>query len=286
MEKAAYEGRKLDMKDRRFENKIVVITGGAGGIGKNIARAFGREGGHIIICDVNTKKGRKTQNELRRQKITVDFLCADLSKKGVPRRMVKKIIKRFGRLDILVNNARFGQRISLLDENEDSWEQAMAVTLRAAFFASQEAIRGMSKTGGGNIINISSVAALLTCQPSPVYHIAKAALLQMTRYLAAEAGKHNIRINAVLPGFIVKDEDRPYYESKHNEQYRRIAEFCHPLKKVGSSDDVANAVLFLCSQEASFISGESLIVDGGLTLQEQSSLVFRFNERRKRGFIK
>lgn len=271
------------MKDKRFKDKITVVTGSASGIGKNIARAFGKEGGHVIICDIDAEKGRSTQHELRQQKIPSEFLCVDLSKKGAPQSMIKKVIKRFGGLDILVNNARFGKRVSLLEENEDSWEQAMTVTLRSAFFASQEAIRAMSKTGGGNIVNISSVAAFLTCHESPVYHIAKAAYLQMTRYLAAEAGKYGIRVNAILPGFIVKDKDRPQYEKKGNEQYRRIAEFCHPLGKIGSPDDIAGVVLFLCSQEASFICGQSLIVDGGLTLQEQSSLVFKFNKKMRKG---
>lgn len=267
------------LKEDRFVNKIVAVTGGTRGIGKNIACAFGREKAFVIICGIDEHEGRAVMSELRKHGMSVEFLGVDLRQKGAPQAMVQQIVKRWKRLDILVNNACSKRRISLLEENEDTWEEGISVTLRAAFFASQEAIRRMSKMGGGSIVNISSIAALLVCHESPVYHIAKAGLLQMTRYLAAHAGIHKVRVNAVLPGFIVKDEDRGRYLKDDNKQYRQKAEFCHPLGHVGKTDDVANAVLFLCSQKASFISGQCLSIDGGLTLQEQSSLLFRYDKK-------
>lgn len=266
-------------KEGRFAGKVAAVTGGARGIGRNIARAFGREGALVVICDIDEPKGRATESELCEQGISAEFLSVDLSQRGAPQAMVQKIVQRSGRLDILVNNARSGQRTSLLEEDEDTWEEGISVTLRAAFFASQEAIRVMSKIDGGNIVNFSSVAALLTCDESPIYHIAKAGLLQMTRYLAAHAGKYGVRINAVLPGFIVQDDHKARYERDDNQRYREIAEFAHPMGHIGESDDVANAVLFLCSPEASFISGQCLNVEGGLTLQEQSGLIYRFDRR-------
>lgn len=265
------------MKEHRFAGRVAVITGSARGIGKNIARAFGREAASVVICDVDEAKGKATASELRRQGIRAEFLQVDLSQRGAPQAMVQQTIQQLGRLDILVNNARSGRRITFLEEDEDSWEQGISVTLRAAFFASQEAIRVMSQAGGGSIVNISSIAALVTSQESLIYHIAKAGMLQMTRYLAANAGTFGVRVNSVLPGFIVQDEHRAGYEGDSNQRYREIAEFCHPMGHVGESDDIANAVVFLCSPEAAFISGQSLIVDGGLTLQEQSSLFFRFD---------
>lgn len=266
-------------KEGRFAGKVAAVTGSARGIGKNIARAFGRQGALVVICDIDEEKGRVTESELRQQGMSVEFLCVDLSQRGTPQAMIQKIVERWGRLDILVNNARSGRRTSLLEEDEDTWEEGISVTLRAAFFASQEAIRVMSQTGGGSIVNISSIVGLLTCHESPIYHIAKAGLLQMTRYLAAHAGIYGVRVNAVLPGFIVKDEYKARYERDDNQRYREIAEFCHPMGHVGGSDDVAKAVLFLCSPETSFISGQCLVVDGGLTLQEQSGLVFRFDRK-------
>ena len=270
------------MEDNGFRDRVVAITGSARGIGKNIARAFGLAGAHIVICDIDKKPGQATRDELCRREIDATFLFSDLSRKRAPQKMVRQIAQKFGRLDILINNAGAGKKRPWMKEDEESWEEGISVTLRAAFFASQEAIRVMSKQGGGSIINISSVAAFLTCHQSPVYHIAKAGLLQMTRYLASQAGSYGVRINTVSAGFIVRDEDRDHYERSTNRRYRKIAEFCHPLRRVGTSDDVANAVMFLCSPKASFISGQSLIVDGGLVLQEQSGLVFRFAGKRKK----
>jgi len=265
------------MKQGRFAGKVAIVTGGARGIGKNIARALGQEGALVIVCDVDEDNGEATRYELEQQGISAEFACLDLSQRGTPQKMVREVAQKWGGLDILINNARSGRRVTLLEENEDTWEEGISVTLRAAFFASQEAIRVMSQTGGGSIVNISSVAALVACQEPPVYHIAKAGLLQMTRYLAAHAGIYGVCVNAVLPGFIVQDEDRPRYEGDDNRRYREIAEFSHPIGHVGRSDDVVSAVLFLCSPDTSFISGQCLVVDGGLTLQDQSDLLFRFD---------
>jgi len=187
------------------------------------------------------------------------------------------VYERYKKLDILVNSARSGQRVQLLEETEQTWEDTLSVSLRAAFFTSQEAIRIMSQKGG-SIVNIGSIAAFLSTHESPVYHIAKAGLLQMTRNLAVLAGSYKIRVNSVLPGFIVQDENQPRYRDLDNQVYRKVAEFCHPLGEVGSSDDVARAVLYLCSSEAAFITGQSLIVDGGATLQEQFGLLHRFQQ--------
>lgn len=262
--------------EQHFAGKVVAVTGGARGIGKNIARLFGLQGARLAICDIDQEKGRTTQSELCLQGIEADFFQIDLSQRGVPQTMVRQIVQRHGRIDVLVNNARSGRRLGMLEENEDSWDEGMVVTLRAAFFASQEAIRAMKQTGGGRIVNISSVAARFACNESPAYHVAKAGLLQMTRYLAVYAGPYEVCVNAVLPGFIVQDEHRERYGRDDNRNYREIAEFCHPSGRVGESDDVANTILFLCSTEASFISGQCVVVDGGLTMQDQTGLVYRF----------
>ena len=266
------------MTQRRFKNKIVVVTGAARGIGKNIAGAFGQEGARVMIVDKDLKRARAVCAQFHREKSEAEFLKVDLSKKGAVRSMIHAVVKKTGRLDVLINNASAGQRVSLLEENEQSWEAGMSVTLRAAFFASQEAIKVMAKNGGGCIVNISSVAAFFTCHASPNYHAAKAGITQMTRYLAVQAGPLGVRVNSVSPGFIIKDEDQKRFDGKDNQRYRETAKFCHPLRDVGVSDDVAKAVLFLCSRDARFITGQDLTVDGGLTLQEPSGLVFRFDK--------
>lgn len=269
------------MKNGKFQDKVVVVTGGARGIGKNIASAFFSEGATVIICDINKNMAKKTVMELQKAGASVESLYVDLNENGASQKMIKKIFKKWKRIDVLVNNARAGKRLGLLEENEKNWDDSLFVGLKSAFFASQEVVRCMAKTGGGSIINISSVSALLTCHESPSYHVSKAGLLQMTRYLASHAGHYDVRVNAVLPGFIVQDEHKERYESDGNSHYRKVAEFCHPIGKVGTSDSIASVVLFLCSKEASFISGQCITVDGGLTLQEPSSLISRFDMEKK-----
>lgn len=260
----------------RFSNKVILVTGGARGIGKNIAKRFAKEGSNVIICDISEEAGKATQRELADEGISVNFLQMDLSKRGASQEMIRQIIKDSGRLDVLVNNARSGERVGFWEETDDTWDQGMAVTLKAAFFASQEAIRAMSQKGEGSIVNIGSVASILVCHESPVYHAAKAGLMHLTRYLAVQGGACGVRVNTVLPGFIVQDEHVERYERDDNEEYRKTAEFCHPLGYIGKSNDIANFVLFICSPEASFITGQCIALDGGLTIQEQSSLIFSF----------
>jgi 3-oxoacyl-[acyl-carrier protein] reductase len=178
--------------NRLFGGKTVVVTGGARGIGKNICRSFGRSGSKVIICDINEDNGYKTETEFKDENIDVQFYQTDLSKKNAPGQVIRNIIRTHGKIDILVNNARSGPRLDLFEENEETWEQGIAVTLRAAFFCSQEAMRNMIVSGGGSIVNIGSIAAFLYCHESPVYHIAKAGLVQMTRYLASYGGKNRI----------------------------------------------------------------------------------------------
>ena len=233
-----------------------------------------------MLCDIDEELGRTTEAELRQQHISAELLPVDLSREGASQRMIRAIVDRHGKLDALVNSARSGGRVAFLEETEDTWDKGMSVTLKAAFFACQEAIPAMGQTGGGSIVNIGSIASSLAGRESPVYHIAKAGVAQMTRYLAAHAGAYGTNVNCVLPGFIVQDEHRERYEADDNEGYREVAEFGHPVGRVGSSDDVANAVLFLCSPDSSFISGQMFVVDGGLTVLEQSTLLNRFHGRR------
>ena len=266
---------------RRFEGKGVAVTGAARGIGRNIARAFGREGARVAICDIDDEKARAAVADFVAQDIRAEFVRVDLGQRGAPQAMVRQIADRWGKLDALINNARSGGRSDPLQEDEDRWEECFSVTLHAAFFASQEAMHVMKASGGGAIVNISSTTALVAARDvSPAYQISKAGMIQMTRYFAAHGGPSKVRVNAVLPGFIVQDEHRNRFEQKDNDHYRHIAEYSQPAKRTGTSDDVANACLFLCSQESAFITGQCLVVDGGSTIQEHFSLLYEFDRKR------
>lgn len=251
------------------------MTGSGQGIGKNIAAAFATEGARVVICGVDRTRGEKTHNEFIKKNYSASYYYVDLSQSGQAVKLITNVIKDLGRIDILVNNAKFYQRLTLWQESEKTWDQGMSVTLKAAFFASQEAAKRMRKDGGV-IINVSSVASLLAGHDSPVYHIAKAGMLSMTRYFASVLGRYKIRVNCVLPGFIVKDEYQKRFKSRANKTYRQLSNFAQPLKRTGKSDEVAAAVLFLASSESSFITGECLIIDGGMSIQDQSDVLFSY----------
>lgn len=261
----------------RLSNKVCLVTGAGRGIGRNIACALGQEGGIIALCDINSELGGEVKEHLASKGVDAEFFAADLGVKGEPRRLIQAVIQRFGKLDVLVNNARAGQRSSFAEETEDNWDMAMGVNLKAVFFLAQAAIPAMSDKG--SIVSIGSISSLLVSQESPSYQVSKAGLLHLTRYLATHAGGKGIRVNTVLPGFIVQDEHRSRYDSADPGQakYRAIAEALHPLHGgPGHSDDVANAVIFLASNEAGFITGQELVVDGGLSIQDPTKLVYSF----------
>ena len=261
-----------------FYNKIVIVTGAARGIGKNIANKFALAGARVVIVDIDEQVGRSVVEECRARKLEVDFLTMDLSQTEQAEKLVNIVIKKYGKIDILINNAKAGKRTAFFAETVENWELSFSVSLKTPFFLSQALI---SRTSGlpheSIIVNISSVASKNISRNSASYHLIKAALENMTRYLSVHGGPKGFRVNAIRPGFIVKDEHSGRYRQDNNQKYRDMAEYCHPLRRIGSSDDIANAALFLCSDLASFITGHVLIVDGGLTIQDPWDLIERFH---------
>jgi len=260
---------------KAFIGKTVLVTGAARGIGLCIARRFAEEGAQVVIADVNVEMGIKASKDLQSRGLSVDFVSADLSASGGGQAMVAAAIRLMGRVDVLVNNARACLRLSLLEETEENWDQAMAVGLKAAFFAAQATIRVMAKRGGCRIVNVASVAAIQATNESPSYHASKSGLLHLTKYLAVAGGPYRARVNCVLPGLIVQDEHFARFKSAENEAYRSIAANYQPLGEVGSEQDVAEAVLYLCSERASYVSGACVTIDGAATAQEPFGLMLR-----------
>lgn len=255
-----------------FEGRTVLLTGGATGIGRNIVRAFAMAGANVSFCDKDEVGGRAVVDQLAAEGMSVDYIYSDLALPGSPQQLVREAARKMRGLDVLVNNARSGARKGLMDESEQNWDETFSVTLRAAFFAAQEAVRVMADSGGA-IVNVSSIAGTLSCHESPSYHAAKAGMTHLTRYLAAHAGNRKIRVNCVVPAFVVKDEHWDRFVGADNDEYRQTALRAHPISSVGRSDDVADAVLFLASDKARFISGHSLVLDGGMSVQDQSDLL-------------
>lgn len=258
--------------DVHLPESVCLVTGGARGIGHNVVMRIALAGAKVWLCDVDKEAGLRAEAALRGAGLAVTFVHANLSTPQAARDLVDSVVAQAGRIDILVNSAKAGERKGLAEENEDNWNTTLRVMLDATFFASQQAIQKMRATGSGSIINIGSIAASRVVPESPSYHAAKAAIVGITRYLAAVAGPWGIRVNCVEPGFIVKDEHRGYFDSADNLDYRALANACHPLRRTGHSDEVAEAILFLASDSARFITGQSIVIDGGLTLQEPFSM--------------
>jgi NAD(P)-dependent dehydrogenase (short-subunit alcohol dehydrogenase family) len=260
---------------QEYLGKTALVTGAGRGIGLGIARRFAEEGAHVVIADVNVEKGIQAAQELRARGLAVTFVPADLSVSGGSEAMVDAVARLTGRVDVLVNNARAGRRLGLLDETAENWDRAVGVGLKAAFFAAQATIRLMAERGGCRIVNVASVAAIQATLESPSYHAAKSGLLHLTKYLAVAGGPYRASVNCVLPGLIVQEEHRPRFNSEGNEAYRAMAASYQPLGEVGAEQDVAEAVLYLCSERARYVSGACLTLDGAATAQEPFGLLIR-----------
>jgi meso-butanediol dehydrogenase/(S,S)-butanediol dehydrogenase/diacetyl reductase len=239
--------------------KVAAITGAGRGIGRNIAHAFEAAGYTIVAID-------RSAPEFNR----------DLSQNAAAYSLMLEISEKHGRVDVLVNNARSSRRQFLGDETEDDWDHEMNVNLKSAYFLAKYAMPLMPN--GGSIINIGSVTANFVSHESAAYQISKGACLQMTRVLAMLGAKHGVRCNAVLPGFIIQDEYAERYMREDNAGYRATVDAIHPCGRPGTSDEVAQIALFLASDAASFITGQSITADGGLTMQELAA--FKYKEMR------
>jgi NAD(P)-dependent dehydrogenase (short-subunit alcohol dehydrogenase family) len=236
-----------------MRDKVVAVTGGGRGIGKNIVRVFNELGAITVPID------RKA-----------DQFNTDLSHPYAGKLLIQEILDKHGRIDVLVNNARSHLRSKLFEETEEDWDHEMAVNLKSAYFLGKYAIQSMD---GGAIVNVGSVTTNFVSHESAAYQISKGACLQLTRVLALAGAKKNVRVNCVLPGFIVQDEYRVRYEHEGNEAYRKAVEDCHPIGRPGTSDEVAHAVSYLA--QAPFITGQSLTIDGGLTLLDIAAHTLR-----------
>jgi len=256
-----------------FAGRIALVTGAARGIGRTIAQAFAEHGATVAIADINELGSREVKTDIERAGGKADVFPVDLSRTGAGPGVVNAVVERLGRLDLLVNNARGGQRGRMDRETEENWDLTVTVCCKAPFLASQEAISVMERTGGGAIVNIVSISAKCVTRESASYHASKAALEHLTRYLAVTAGPSNVRVNAVAPGFIVQDEHLERYNREDNISYREQAVCCHPIGRVGASQDVADAALYLCSDAARFVTGVTLVVDGGFGLRDAWNLL-------------
>ncbi len=243
----------------RLEGRVAIVTGAGRGIGRQIASRFGQEGASIVVNDVEDGPGKETVDLLTARGIQAIFVRGDVGNRTDARRIVRAALDRFGTVDILVNNAMCSVRAILRNE----WEPVMSVGLMGPWLLTQEVLPTMRKHRRGVIINISSVNALAGFGTEHVYSAAKAGLIGLSRSLAVQEGRHGIRINCICPGTIVTPAWRQIEEQSPGVLDR--IKTLYPIGRLGKPEDVAAAAAFLASDEASFITGAVLVVDGGLT---------------------
>ena len=255
-----------------LRGKVAIVTGAARGIGKNIAVALADAGAHVWILDTDENQSIETVNAINSEGNRADFLKVDLSCSAETIAAVQKVIAAAGKVDILVNNARAGEKEHWEVETEENWILALSVMLIAPFMASREAIKDMAIRKSGVVVNICSLSGQFYSHEPFSYQASKAGLIHLTRCLAAVAGPSGIRVNGVSPGMIVQDEHQDRYNRDDNVKYREDVNAAHPLRRAGTSDEIANTVIYLCSDQSSYLTGQVLTVDGGLTIQDPVSL--------------
>ena len=256
-----------------LSGQVAVITGGALGIGGGTARRLAADGASVLIADINGEAAEANAAQIRAAGGTAEAIVADVSQSADIRRAIDTAVERWGKLTILVNNA-FGvaamAKGTALEVEEDDWDRGFAVLVKALFIGAKHAVPLMQAAGGGSIINISSVHGLLAAPRALVYDTGKAAVIGLTRQLAVDFGPLGIRVNAICPGHIVTEAMQRRWDK--NPEGLRFFDEQYPLRRTGTPADIAGAIAFLCSQDASFITGQTLAVDGGLTIQLQEDL--------------
>ncbi len=249
----------------RLENKVALISGGARGMGAVEAKLFAGEGARVVIGDVLEDEGRKTEAEINETGGECLFLNLDVISESDWREAVAATVALFGRLDILVNNAGIFRTEGVEETSGELWDQVMEINAKGVFLGTKHAIPEMRKAGGGSTVNISSVAGLTGGAGSAAYRASKGAVRLFTKSTAIQYAKEGIRANSVHPGIIETPMTAPNLMA--DEDSRRRSASRHPLGRVGQPEDVAYGVLFLASDESSFMTGSELVIDGGLTAQ-------------------
>lgn len=251
----------------RLENKVALITGASQGIGRATAILLAKEGAKVAVVDMNPKTGKETVEEIRKCGGEAIFVKADVSKAEDAKRMIETCAEKFGRLDILFNNAGIVKggpsEDNILELTEEDWDRIMDVNIKGVFLGCKYAVPYMIKQGGGSIINAGSIAGVVARSGQLSYSTSKGAIVNMSRQLALDLAKYKIRVNATCPGFVSTPLVKSMTESQP--EMARLWQSWHPLGRFGTPEEVAYAVLYLASDESSFVTGAALLIDGGFT---------------------
>jgi len=245
----------------KLDGKVALITGAATGIGRASALLFAREGAKIVVADINDKAAEETVKMVEAGGGEAVFVHTDVTSVAALENMVKTAVSTYGQLDILFNNAGIAGPTFIEETSEEAYDRTMAVNLKAGFFGAKFAIPEIRKSGGGCILFTSSGLGLRAFPQSLTYSLAKAALIMLTRGLAVQLGRDNIRVNALCPGPVDTTAVYQDMSSTQDAPGKTIEE--RPIQRYGTVEEMADAALFLVSPEAAYISGVALPVDGG-----------------------
>jgi len=255
----------------KLENKVAIVTGGAMGIGKGIAKVFLQEGASVVIADVNRKVGEETAAELKKDGRGPVFIECDVADEKAIKRMVEGTVERFKALHVLVNNAGIGVYKTVLDTSTEEWDRCLAVNLRGVFLCSKYAIPHIKAAGGGAIVNVASVHSYQNVGGTAPYAASKGGVVTLTRVMAIDYGKDRIRVNAICPGWIYTPLIQGIFAGDPDpEKAKAAVERRQVLGRLGTAEEVGQAAAFLASDESSYITGASLMVDNGMTAMLES----------------
>lgn len=245
----------------RVKDKVVIITGAGSGIGRETAVLFAKEGAKVLVTDIDEKGGKETVDEILDNKGDAFFVKLDISNREQTRQVAQEVLNRYGKIDVLINNAGIIKDDLITKMTEEEWDHVIDIDLKGPFNCTQAVAEDMIKHGNGEIINVSSIVGIYGNIGQVNYASAKAGLIGMTKTLAKELGKKGIRVNAIAPGFI-----HTPMTAKVPERILEMMKEKTPLKRLGQPSDVAYTLLFLASDEANFINGAVIPVDGGLLI--------------------
>jgi len=249
----------------RLDGKVAIISGGARGQGATEARMFAREGAKVVIGDLLDEEGKQVEAQINESGGDATYVHLDVTQEDDWRSAVETAVSRYGKLDILVNNAGILIRKGLEETTVEDWDRIMGVNAKGVFLGTKHAIPAMRRAGGGSIINISSTAGLVgSPNGSPSYTATKGAVRLLTKSTAIQYAKEGIRCNSVHPGPIDTDmiRDTMSDPARLEQRMQRL-----PMGRVGTSEDIGYGVLYLASDESSFVTGSELVIDGGTTAQ-------------------
>ncbi len=239
-----------------YKNKVVIVTGGANGIGKGITLAYVKEGAKVVIADIDRNLGLVLEKEIKKSNGEVSFFYTDVSKPEDIKKLMEFTINRYGKIDILINNAGISEWTNPYELDVEKWDYIINVNLRSVFLCSREAAKHMRNTGGGAIVNMASTRAFMSEPNTEAYSASKGGIVALTHALAVSFADDNIRVNSISPGWIETGDYSKLREIDHKQ---------HLSGRVGKPDDIGNMCLFLTDDRNDFINGENIIVDGGMT---------------------